>query len=309
MYRLNTLELLLKIITLVVPVIVNVAFVTLLERKILGYSQIRLGPNKVGFIGLLQPFRDAIKLFLKQFETNYNTNKYIFIIRPAAMFSVMFSLWICTPTVQSQSLFRIRLVVFLIILRVGVYPLLLRGWSSNSKYAVLGSLRGVAQTISYEIRLSLILMVVTLLSLRLNLHSIEIRSSIILLICPMVAVLWFVMMIAETNRTPFDFSEGESELVSGFNIEYSSVGFVLIFLAEYARILLFSSLGVRVFTGIELFSLKAAVASVAISRVWIILRATFPRYRYDMLINMAWKRYLPHSLSLLVMCSAVLVAV
>merc|ERR1712111_251484 len=123
---------------------------------------------------------------------------------------------------------------------------------SNSKYAVLGSLRGVAQTISYEIRLSLILMVVTLLSLRLNLHSIEIRSSIILLICPMVAVLWFVMMIAETNRTPFDFS---------------SVGFVLIFLAEYARILLFSSLGVRVFTGIELFSLKAAVASVAISRV------------------------------------------
>ena len=110
-------------------------------------------------------------------------------------------------------------------------------------------------------------MVVTLLSLRLNLHSIEIRSSIILLICPMVAVLWFVMMIAETNRTPFDFSDGESELVSGFNIEYSSVGFVLIFLAEYARILLFSSLGVRVFTGIELFSLKAAVASVAISRV------------------------------------------
>jgi len=296
-----------RALIIVLPIIVNVAFVTLLERKVLGYSQIRLGPTKVGFSGLLQPFRDAIKLFLKQFDINNNSNKYIFFIRPVAIFAVIFSLWLCRPGTQSQSLFSVRMVVFLIILRVGVYPLLLRGWSSNSKYAMLGSLRGVAQTISYEISLSLILIVVRLLSIRLNLCSIESGSSLIGCIVPAIAVLWFVMIIAETNRTPFDFSEGESELVSGFNIEYSSVGFVLIFLAEYASILLFSSLGVSLFLGLELFTFTSSLASVGLSMVWIVLRATFPRYRYDMLMNMAWKRYLPHSLSILITCSSLLV--
>ena len=307
MYSLGLLETLSKALIIVVPIIVNVAFVTLLERKILGYSQIRLGPTKVGLIGVLQPFRDAIKLFLKQFDVNNNSNKYIFLISPAAIFAVIFSLWLCRPSRQSQSLFSLSIVVFLIILRVGVYPLLLRGWSSNSKYAMLGSLRGVAQTISYEISLSLILIVVGLLSIRLNLCSIESGSSAIVCLVPAVSVLWFVIMIAETNRTPFDFSEGESELVSGFNIEYSSVGFVLIFLAEYARILLFSSLGVRLFLGLELFTPASSLASVGLTVVWIVLRATFPRYRYDMLINIAWKRYLPHSLSILIACSSLVV--
>lgn len=145
------------------------------------------------------------------------------------------------------------MILFIIILRVGVYPLLLMGWASNRKYAILGSLRGVAQTISYEISLALILISLALVVFRINFGSVEIRSKLLILIAPMVFVLWFVIIIAETNRTPFDFSEGESELVSGFNIEYSSVGFVLIFLAEYARILLFSTLGVSLFLGIQVF--------------------------------------------------------
>ena len=294
-YSLLILESVVKIIIIVVPILVNVAFVTLLERKILGFSQIRLGPTKVGLFGVLQPFRDAIKLFLKQFELNNNSNRYLFIGRPVGMFSVIFSLWICIPSLQSQSIFVIRVVVFIIILSVGVYPLLLRGWASNSKYAMLGSLRGVAQTISYEISLSLIIISVSIVVIRLNFFSIQSNSFFIVVIYPMVAIMWFVIIIAETNRTPFDFSEGESELVSGFNIEYSSVGFVLIFLAEYASILLFSSLAVSIFIGTLLFSFSSSIVSVIISRVWIVLRATFPRYRYDILINIAWKSYLPNS--------------
>jgi len=308
-YSLLILESVVKIIIIVVPILVNVAFVTLLERKILGFSQIRLGPTKVGLFGVLQPFRDAIKLFLKQFELNNNSNRYLFIGRPVGMFSVIFSLWICIPSLQSQSIFVIRVVVFIIILSVGVYPLLLRGWASNSKYAILGSLRGVAQTISYEISLSLIIISVSIIVIRLNFFSIQSNSFFIVVIYPMVAIMWFVIIIAETNRTPFDFSEGESELVSGFNIEYSSVGFVLIFLAEYASILLFSSLAVSIFIGTLLFSFSSSIVSVIISRVWIVLRATFPRYRYDILINIAWKSYLPNSLSILIITSSIVLII
>lgn len=308
-YSLLILESVVKVIIIVVPILVNVAFVTLLERKILGFSQIRLGPTKVGLFGVLQPFRDAIKLFLKQFELNNNSNRYLFIGRPVGMFSVIFSLWICIPSLQSQSIFVIRVVVFIIILSVGVYPLLLRGWASNSKYAMLGSLRGVAQTISYEISLSLIIISVSIVVIRLNFFSIQSNSFFIVVIYPMVAIMWFVIIIAETNRTPFDFSEGESELVSGFNIEYSSVGFVLIFLAEYASILLFSSLAVSIFIGTLLFSFSSSIVSVIISRVWIVLRATFPRYRYDILINIAWKSYLPNSLSILIITSSIVLII
>ena len=164
---------------------------------------------------------------------------------------------------------------------------MLSGWSSNSKYAIIGSLRGVAQTISYEISLALVIIALAIILLRVNFTSLGDGSVGIILMTPMVFVLWFVMMIAETNRTPFDFSEGESELVSGFNIEYASVGFVLIFLAEYASILLFSSLAATLFIGVGIFGIRSAIFSVLITSVWIVLRATFPRYRYDMLINIA----------------------
>ena len=299
-------EAILKILLFLVPVLLNVAFVTLLERKILGYSQIRLGPTKVGFKGVLQPFRDAVKLFIKQFEYNSNSNSILFIISPMAIFLVIFILWLVVPGWHSYSVFKFSMILFIIILRVGVYPLLLMGWASNRKYAILGSLRGVAQTISYEISLALILISLALVVFRINFGSVEIRSKLLILIAPMVFVLWFVIIIAETNRTPFDFSEGESELVSGFNIEYSSVGFVLIFLAEYARILLFSTLGVSLFLGIQVFRWGSSLWSIIITFIWIILRSTFPRYRYDILINMAWKRYLPVRLSILILVRGVI---
>ena len=304
--RLDLIEFILKILTFLIPVLVNVAFVTLLERKILGFRQIRLGPTKVGFKGILQPFSDAIKLFLKQFEFNSNSNSGVFLLRPIFMFRVIFTLWVVAPGNHNNSRFNIRIILFVIILRVGVYPLLLRGWASNSKYAVLGSLRGVAQTISYEIRLALILIRLSILCYRINFYSIEQRSKFLLLISPIIYLLWFVIIIAETNRTPFDFSEGESELVSGFNIEYASVGFVLIFLAEYSRILLFSSLGISLFIGIELFTITSRLLSITLTFIWVILRSTFPRYRYDILINIAWKSYLPQSLAILILISRVI---
>lgn len=290
-----------KILLFLVPVLVNVAFVTLLERKVLGFRQIRLGPTKVGFKGILQPFSDAIKLFLKQFELNSNSNSSMFILSPMIMFSVIFALWLVVPSFHNHDSYSLRLIVFVIILRIGVYPLLLRGWSSNSKYAIIGSLRGVAQTISYEISLALIFIRVSVLSFRLNFESIRLGGLALIFISPVLYLLWFVIIIAETNRTPFDFSEGESELVSGFNVEYASVGFVLIFLAEYARILLFSSLGVSLFIGLRLFSLTSRLLSISLTFIWVVLRSTFPRYRYDMLINIAWKSYLPQRLSILIL--------
>ena len=217
------------------------------------------------------------------------------------MFSVIFLLWLVVPSWHNHSCFKIGIIVFIILLRIGVYPLLLSGWSSNSKYAIIGSLRGVAQTISYEISLALVIIALAIILLRVNFTSLGDGSVGIILMTPMVFVLWFVMMIAETNRTPFDFSEGESELVSGFNIEYASVGFVLIFLAEYASILLFSSLAATLFIGVGIFGIRSAIFSVLVTSVWIVLRATFPRYRYDMLINIAWKRYLPQRLSILIL--------
>ena len=300
-YGFTLVEMLTKMVIFLLPVLVNVAFVTLLERKILGFSQIRLGPTKVGFKGVLQPFSDAVKLFVKQFEINSNSNSILFFISPVIMFSVIFLLWLVVPSWHNHSCFKIGIIVFIILLRIGVYPLLLSGWSSNSKYAIIGSLRGVAQTISYEISLALVIIALAIILLRVNFTSLGDGSVGIILMTPMVFVLWFVMMIAETNRTPFDFSEGESELVSGFNIEYASVGFVLIFLAEYASILLFSSLAATLFIGVGIFGIRSAIFSVLVTSVWIVLRATFPRYRYDMLINIAWKRYLPQRLSILIL--------
>jgi NADH-ubiquinone oxidoreductase chain 1 len=174
-----------------------------------------------------------------------------------------------------------------------VYPLLIIGWASNRKYALIGAIRGVAQTISYEIRLGLVIIVFIVYFIGLaSSSSVNYRFRLIFY-WPCLATLWLIILLAETNRTPFDFSEGESELVSGFNVEYSATGFVLIFLREYAIIIIFSCLRVSIFCGLELFRLFSRLLSLIISSFWFILRATLPRYRYDLLINLAWKRYLP----------------
>lgn len=293
MWLINTIT---SLLLLILPILVNVAFVTLLERKILGLSQLRLGPNKVRFGGLLQPFTDAIKLFAKQSESNINSNSYLFNRSPIAMFVLAVILWlIINPT--GNSLWNLPFLIFIIVLGLGVYPLLLRGWASNSKYAMIGAIRGVAQTISYEI--SLALFIIRLIMLNSSFGFIDFLRFQVWLICPWMIFLWLIMAVAETNRTPFDFAEGESELVSGFNIEYGSVGFVLIFLREYAIILIFSSLSTSVLASLNFFTLTGAAIAVLVSCIWIIFRRTFPRYRYDLLISTAWKSLLPETLGIL----------
>lgn len=283
----------------VLPILVNVAFVTLLERKILGYTQLRLGPNKISFAGVFQPFRDAVKLFVKQFEVNSNVNWKIFSLSPVFILIISLTLWAVTPLNSFFRSWPLSIISLLIVLSLGVYPILLRGWASNRKYAMMGSIRGVAQTISYEISLALVIMQFIVLFIRINIKD-HIESSLIsILVVPSTAVIWIVLLLAETNRTPFDFAEGESELVSGFNIEYASIGFVLIFLREYARIILFSTFTIVFFFNKGVFSVYTAFISLVVTSIWIVIRATFPRYRYDKLINIAWKRYLPVSLGII----------
>jgi len=283
----------------VLPILVNVAFVTLLERKILGYTQLRLGPNKISFAGVFQPFRDAVKLFVKQFEVNSNVNWKIFSLSPVLILIISLTLWAVTPLNSFFRSWPLSIISLLIVLSLGVYPILLRGWASNRKYAMMGSIRGVAQTISYEISLALVIMQFIVMFIRINIKD-HLESSLIsILVVPSTAVIWIVLLLAETNRTPFDFAEGESELVSGFNIEYASIGFVLIFLREYARIILFSTFTIVFFFNKGVFSVYTAFISLVVTSIWIVIRATFPRYRYDKLINIAWKRYLPVSLGII----------
>lgn len=275
------------------------AFVTLLERKILGYSQLRLGPNKISFGGVFQPFRDAIKLFVKQFEFNSNVNWKLFSLSPVFILIISLILWVVIPLNGFITGWPLRIISLLIVLSLGVYPILLRGWSSNSKYAIMGSIRGVAQTISYEISLALIIIQFIILFMSVNVKDHTEGPICRFIVVPITAIIWLVLLLAETNRTPFDFAEGESELVSGFNIEYASIGFVLIFLREYARIILFSTLSIVFFFNIKIFSLFTSLISLMITSIWIIIRATFPRYRYDKLINIAWKSYLPLRLGII----------
>ena len=289
----HLLIILIKFLVTILPVLINVAFVTLLERKILGYTQLRLGPNKISFAGVFQPFRDAVKLFVKQFEVNSNVNWKLFSISPVFILIISVIIWTILPLNRFARNWPLRIISVLIVLSLGVYPILLRGWASNRKYAIMGSIRGVAQTISYEISLALVIIQFIVLFISINIKD-HIGSFLWgVSVVPFTAVIWVVLLLAETNRTPFDFAEGESELVSGFNIEYASIGFVLIFLREYASIILFSTFSIVFFLNKEIFSISTALLSLLITSMWIIVRATFPRYRYDKLINIAWKRYLP----------------
>lgn len=276
----------------------NVAFITLLERKILSYRQYRVGPNKVRLIGLLQPIADAVKLFSNQLESPFSRNYIVFFLSPVVRVFLVLVLWRIIPLITGHHSFTYSIVIIIIVIRFGVYPLLLAGWSSNRKYAILGGLRGVSQTISYEIRLALIILTFLVY---LNGYSLEImllNSSYIslLILRPMIILLWVVSCLAETNRTPFDFSEGESELVSGFNVEYGSGGFALIFIAEYAIIFYLSMLRAFLGAGWLPSNLIRYIITVLLVFFWIWARSTLPRFRYDLLINLAWKRILPITL-------------
>nr|YP_009774836.1 NADH dehydrogenase subunit 1 [Lepisma saccharinum]QJA14872.1 NADH dehydrogenase subunit 1 [Lepisma saccharinum] len=288
-------------VVLIICVLIGVAFLTLLERKVLGYIQIRRGPNKVGFCGILQPFADAIKLFTKEQTFPVLSNYYPYYLAP--VFSLLLSLlvWLCIPFVSSLLTFSLGFLFFLCCTSLGVYTVMSAGWSSNSNYALLGGLRAVAQTISYEVSLALVLLSFIFLGGSYNLFDFGVYQEYMwfLFISFPLALVWLASCLAETNRTPFDFAEGESELVSGFNIEYSAGGFALIFMAEYASILFMSVLFVVIFLGCDLSSYFFFLSGVFMAFVFIWVRGTLPRFRYDKLMFLAWKSFLPLSLNYL----------
>lgn len=292
-------------IFLVVVVLVGVAFITLFERKILGYVHIRKGPNIVGAWGLLQPIADAVKLFIKEQAFLVRSNYFIYYFSPSVNMMLSLRCWLIFPFIFFTFRFEFSLIFFICCTALRVYSLLGVGWSSNSKYSLIGCLRCVAQTISYEVSLALILISFVILTLRYNLKLFrEIQRFIwfFILIAPL-GVSWFIRSLAETNRSPFDFAEGESELVSGFNIEYSSGGFAILFMAEYARIIFIRALIVFLTVGgissRIFFYLKLGVFMY----LFILIRGTLPRFRYDKLINLAWKVLLPRVLFSIVIIS------
>lgn len=301
MFYIENLLVIIGRLLLIIFVLVRVAFLTLLERKVLGYIQIRKGPNKVGIAGIPQPFCDAIKLFTKEQTYPLLSNYISYYFSP--IFSLFLSLlvWICIPLFVKLFSFNLGLLFFLCCTSLGVYTVIVAGWSSNSNYALLGGLRAVAQTISYEVRLALILLRFIFLIGGYNIlifYKYQIFIWFLFIIFP-VALVWFRISLAETNRTPFDFAEGESELVSGFNVEYRRGGFALIFLAEYASILFMRILFCVIFLGRDLFSFIFFIKLTFVSFMFIWVRGTLPRFRYDKLMYLAWKRFLPFSLNFL----------
>nr|YP_010743979.1 NADH dehydrogenase subunit 1 [Corigetus marmoratus]WET31982.1 NADH dehydrogenase subunit 1 [Corigetus marmoratus] len=288
-------------LVLIIFVLVGIAFLTLLERKVLGYIQVRKGPNKVGFLGLLQPFSDAIKLFSKEQIYPFMSNFNLYYMSPITNLFLTLLLWMSVPFLSMNMNFDLSLLFILCVSSLSVYAIMLAGWSSNSNYAMLGGLRSAAQTISYEVSLILILLSFLFMILSFNVLDLsEYQENIwfLFFLLPS-SIMWVVSSLAETNRTPFDFAEGESELVSGFNVEYSSGGFAMIFLAEYGNILFMSMLCSMMFMGGNLQSFIFFFKLAFLAFFWIWVRGTLPRYRYDKLMYLAWKGYLPSSLNLL----------
>nr|YP_010282218.1 NADH dehydrogenase subunit 1 [Drupella rugosa]UHM24782.1 NADH dehydrogenase subunit 1 [Drupella rugosa] len=291
-------------------ILLAVAFFTLLERKGLSYMQLRKGPNKVGLAGLPQPIADAAKLLTKEIAKPTMANYSPYFVAPVFSFILALLLWQLYPSLYATNYFKWGILFFLCVSGMNVYGTLLAGWASNSKYALLGSLRAIAQTISYEVSMALILLFPLFLVGSFSFVLVKESQEFMWLSFLMVPVslIWFVTCVAETNRAPFDFAEGESELVSGFNIEYGAAGFALIFLAEYANILvmsLFSSLlffggsSMILFESDIMFMLK--VLFFAFVFIWV--RGSYPRFRYDLLMGLTWKGFLPASLAFLLVVS------
>uniref|UniRef100_A0AAU7VC39 NADH-ubiquinone oxidoreductase chain 1 n=1 Tax=Stenopsocus dactylinus TaxID=3074940 RepID=A0AAU7VC39_9NEOP len=295
------LSTLINYILMIIFVLIGVAFLTLLERKVLGYIQIRKGPNKVGIMGMLQPFSDAIKLFSKETITPFKSNYLVYYLCPLISFTLISVGWLIIPYFNNMINFNFGFLFFMVCLSFSVYSIMIAGWSSNSSYALIGGLRAVAQTISYEVSLSFIFLNMLIMIGSYSLLDFYFYQSFcwfIFISFPLFKLL-FTSMLAETNRTPFDFAEGESELVSGFNVEYSSGGFALIFLAEYSSIMFMSMIVATTFFGANWKSIIFLMIISFMSFGFIWMRGTLPRYRYDKLMNLCWKSFLPSSLFLL----------
>nr|YP_011004249.1 NADH dehydrogenase subunit 1 [Macrostylophora euteles]WPS93598.1 NADH dehydrogenase subunit 1 [Macrostylophora euteles] len=295
------LMMMVSMLLMIIMVLIGVAFLTLLERKVLSYIQIRKGPNKVGFMGILQPFSDAIKLFTKEQMYLNLSNYFMYYFSPVMSLFMALVVWLLIPSLYGGLVFNLGMLYFMCCLSLGVYMIMFSGWSSNSNYSMLGGLRSVAQTISYEVSLALIMMSLMFMIEGYNLfmfQEYQYNMWFIFFMFPL-GMMYFISCLAETNRAPFDFSEGESELVSGFNVEYSSGGFALIFLAEYASILFMSYVFVLMFLGGNFYTFNFVIKVVIMSFMFIWVRGTMPRYRYDKLMYLAWKSFLPVALNYL----------
>lgn len=291
---------LIRLFILEIYVLVRVAFLTLLERKILGYVQERKGPNKVGIRGLFQPFRDAIKLFRKEIFIVYKSNYYIYYICPIILFILIMRNWLIYSYITNIYYLNYSLLILIIILTIIGYIFIFIGWFSNSRYSLIGAVRAISQTLSYEVRLIIIFLV--LMILRESYSFIDfIKWQIYIwygfILRPLFLV-FFIRVLAELNRRPIDFVEGESELVSGFNVEYFSGVFALIFMAEYGIIIFFSYLMMRIFTNLS--GLSARVCINLIVFIIILMRGILPRIRYDELIYLCWKIILPFILNYII---------
>nr|APZ75611.1 NADH dehydrogenase subunit 1 [Auplopus sp. SJW-2017] len=286
-------------IMIFICMLLSVAFFTLFERKILGYIHKRKGPNKSSLIGLTQPFSDALKLLSKEYMISSKMNYMIYSLSPMMMMILALMLWMIFPSNIMVWTFNQSIIFMLCCFSISVYPIMLGGWSSNSNYALIGSMRGLAQTISYEVSLSIILISCLMLFECLNFYlfnSLMKYVQLIYFMWPLFFML-FISSLAEVNRTPFDLVEGESELVSGFNIEYYGFGFAFIFLAEYSMILWISGLNSILF----FTKMNFLFMTLFISFFMIWIRGTFPRMRYDELMYMCWKMFLPLSIMMLTM--------
>nr|YP_010462028.1 NADH dehydrogenase subunit 1 [Mazama bororo]YP_010462041.1 NADH dehydrogenase subunit 1 [Mazama nana]UUJ35682.1 NADH dehydrogenase subunit 1 [Mazama bororo]UUJ35734.1 NADH dehydrogenase subunit 1 [Mazama nana] len=296
-----------NILMLIIPILLAVAFLTLVERKVLGYMQFRKGPNIVGPYGLLQPIADAIKLFIKEPLRPATSSASMFILAPILALSLALTMWIPLPMPYPLINMNLGVLFMLAMSSLAVYSILWSGWASNSKYALIGALRAVAQTISYEVTLAIILLSVLMMNGSFTLSTLIITQEQVWLIFPAwpLAMMWFISTLAETNRAPFDLTEGESELVSGFNVEYAAGPFALFFMAEYANIIMMNIFTTILFLGAfhnpilpELYTINFTIKSLLLTISFLWIRASYPRFRYDQLMHLLWKNFLPLTLAL-----------
>jgi len=311
-----------KALALLVPLLVGVAYLTYAERKVLAAMQLRKGPNVVGPFGLFQPFADAIKMLMKETIVPTGANRLLFLFAPMLTFMLAMLAWAVIPVNDGWAIADINVGILYLfaISSLGVYGVIIAGWASNSKYAFLGALRSAAQMVSYEVSMGFVIVTVLLCVGSLNLTEIVRAQQTVWFVIPLfpMFVIFFISTLAETNRAPFDLPEGESELVAGFFVEYSSMSFALFFLGEYANMILMSALTTILFLGGWLPPIDIAPFNWVPGPIWFVLkicfclfvfiwvRATFPRYRYDQLMRLGWKVFLPFSLAWLVLTAAVL---
>ncbi len=314
-----------KIMVIVLPIMGGVAYLTLAERKVLGFMQIRPGPNRVGYWGLLQPVADGIKLLTKEFIIPNGSNKFLFVAAPVLALTPALAAWAVVPFDDGMILADVNagLLYLLAMTSLGVYGIIIAGWASNSKYAFLGALRSAAQIVSYELAMGFALVCVLLAAQSMNLgdivrgqsHGAGMLGWYWVPLFPMFVV-YFIAGVAETNRAPFDLAEGESEIVAGFHVEYSGMGFAIFFLAEYANMILIAAMTSVMFLGgwlppldiapfnqiPGLFWMLAKMSAMLFIFLW--FRATFPRYRYDQLMRLGWKIFIPLTLLWVVVVAA-----